>query len=170
MSRLSSMSPAAVRAFFSPDCDEHVIVLVTISAPGMETMRLADGFTQRIAETDEDVTYGVMSRGKAFTFLPLEITLPSEEEEAAPRASLTIHNVTRQVTPAIRELSGPPDVLLEVILARTPDLIEASFAGFKMSGIQYDAETVSGQLTVDSLAREPFPAHTFSPAWFPGLF
>lgn len=171
MSRLASLSPAALRAMFSPDADDTLITLLTISGAGIASpVRLADGYTQRISETADDVVYGVQSRSQNFIFLPLRITLPTEEQAAAPRCNITISDVTRELIPIIRQISSAPDVLIELVLASTPNTVEASFPGFKMGGISYNAETITAELTVESLAVEPFPQHTFTPAYFPGLF
>lgn len=170
MSRLTTLSPQAIKQFFSPDADDQLILLLTFTAPDMTTIRLADGFTQKISETDEDIVYGVVSRSQNYIFLPIEVTLPTEEEESAPRASITIHNVTRYLTPAIRNLTTAISVKMEVVLASSPNTVEIEFSGLQMTGIQYDANTVSGVLTMDSFAQEPFPQHTFAPIWFPGLF
>ena len=171
MSRLSSLSPAALRVMFSPDADDTLITLLTISGDGIaEPIRIADGYTQRISETADEVVYGVRSRSKDYVFLPIEITLPTEEQEAAPRCSITIHDVTRYLTPIIRSINTAPKVGIELVLASAPDVVEVSMPGFLMGGITYNANTVTAELTVENLTSEPFPAHTFTPSYFPGLF
>lgn len=173
MSRLTSMSQEAIRAVFSPDADSDLIFLLTIYDPADGTTvvaRLADNFTTRISETAEDILYGVVSRGQNFIFLPIEITLPSEDEAQAPRCSLTLRDVTRQVMPMIRALSGPPKVKLEIVLSKTPDTVEASFSGFYISNITYNTETITADLSMIDYEREPFPMHSFTPAYFPGIF
>jgi hypothetical protein len=170
VSRLATMSPAAVKALFSQESDATLITLLTITGAGItEPIRLADGYTQRVSETDDEVVYGVPSRGNDFLFLPLQINLPSEDD-AAPRSTITIHDVTRHLTPIIRTISTCPDVLIELVLSTTPNVVEASFPGFTMSGITYNANTIAAELNVDGLALEPFPAYCFTPAYFPGLF
>lgn len=170
MSRLSTLSPAALRAMFSPDADDDIITLMTLSGPGMTTQRVADGYTQRISETADEVVYGVVSRGMTFVFLPMEITLPSDEATAPPRASVTVYDVAYALVPALRTISRPPDVTLEVVLASTPDVVEASFPGLTLGNINYDVNVVTGELTTESFAGEPFPCHTCNPSYFPGLF
>jgi len=173
MSRLTSMSPAALRAVFSPEADADLIMLLTVYDPANSSTvvaRLADGYTQRISETDDDVAYGVISRTNSFIFLPMEITLPTEEEAQAPKCSLVLHDVTRYITPLIRNLSGPPSVKLELVLSSTPDTVEASFSDFYLTSITYSAESVSAQLMMIDYEREGFPMHSFTPALFPGLF
>lgn len=168
---LTPLSSAALRAMLSPDSDDDLIILLTITGTGIsEPIRLADNYTQRISETADDVVYGVMSRGDAFTFLPLQITLPSEEATAAPQFSITINDVTRWLTPVIRQINDAPSVLMELVLVSAPDVVEASFLGFKMGAIGYNANTVTAEMTVESLAIEPFPSHTFTPAVCPGIF
>lgn len=166
-----SLSAAALREMFAPESDDTLIVLLTLSGGGISgSIRLADNYTTRISETADEVVYGVTSRTNDYTFLPIEVTLPTEEHEAAPRCQLTLHDVTQIIMPEIRTLTGPPSVLLELVLVSDPDTVEASFPGLMLAGVSYNADTISGELTVASLASEPFPAHTFTPSYFPGLF
>lgn len=173
MSRLTTMSPEALKAVFSPDSDADLILLLTVYDPinpNVVLTRLADGFTQRISETDDEVVYGVRSNGNDFIFLPMEITLPSEEEAQAPRCSITLHDVTRYVTPIIRSITASPTIKMELVLSKTPDVVEVSFDGFYITNFTYNANTVMATLSMIDLEREPFPAHSFSPKYFPGLF
>ena len=187
MSRLSTLSQTAIREFYSPNSIENLITLVTIYDPLDETKvvaRICDGWTDRLTisslnigdpdgtntsiaakstatedlivdlETDttinaEDIIYGVPSGGSAakpFIFLPLDITLPDEAEGRAPRASITIYNATRYFTPLIRRDS------------------------FYISNINYNRDQVTLELSMIDYDREPFPQHTFSPSYFPGIF
>jgi len=173
MSRLGTMSPAAVRAVFSPEADSDLYMLLTIydpTNPATVIARLADGYTQRISETDDDVVYGVVSRGNNYIFLPMNISLPTEVEAQAPTCSITMHDVTRYIMPLIRQLNGPPSVKLELVLSSTPDTVEASFSEFYLTGITYNAESVSGNLSMIDYSREGFPQHSFTPFLFPGMF
>jgi hypothetical protein len=173
MSRLTTMSPAAIRAVFSPDADADLLFLLTIYNPDNPTeviARLSDGFTKRISETEEDVLYGVTSNSFDYTFLPMEITLPTEEEAQAPRCSISLYDVTRYLTPIIRGLTAPPPIKMELVLNKSPDVIEVSFDGFYISNFTYNANSVVANLSMVDLEREPFPSHSFTPRYFPGLF
>lgn len=178
MSRLTSMSPEAIRAVFSTDSDSDLIFLLTVYSPDDPTqviIRLADNFTKRLTqapfqETADEVYYGVESGGVEFLFLPMELSLPSEDEAQAPKCSLVLRDVTRFVTPIIRELSGPPKIKMEIVLSKTPDVVEASFSGFYINNITYNADSVNVDLSMIDYEREPFPMHSFTPAYFPGLF
>ena len=187
MSRLTSLSPAALKAMFSPESDDTLITLLTITympprpAPQVETsIRICDGYTKRISETARDVVYGVTNKGNDFIFLPINITLPSEEDASAPKCSITINDVTQYITPIIRQINSPPKVTMELALASTLDPEhanyapntnpEVSFTGFYITNFTYNAETVQAELSMINYASEPFPAYAFTPAYFPGLF
>jgi len=174
MSRLSTLSPAAVRAMFSPDSNEILITLITIKAdPSInipEDIYVADNYTQRLSEDNAEVYYGVISNGIEYPFIPLQITLPNDDHNAAPICSLTINDVTRVLLPTMRQITGAPEVLITLVLNSSPDTIEVEFVGFKLTNITYTADSITASLTMPSLEVEPFPAHAFTPAYFPGLF
>ena len=53
---------------------------------------------------------------------------------------------------------------------RLERLVEAQWPEFLLTNIRYDAATISGTLKLETLEREPFPAGSFTPSQFPGLF
>jgi len=167
------MSPSALRAVFSPDADDDLIILLTIYDPINESQvvaRIADGYTKRISETSEEVIYGVTSNGNDYTFLPMEISLPSEDEAQAPRCSIVMHDVTRHITPIIRTITAPPRIKMELVLSKTPDVVEVSFSDFYISNFSYNVDSVSAEVSMIDYEREPFPMHSFTPQYFPGMF
>lgn len=167
------MSPAAIKAIFSPDSDDDLITLLTIYNPLNEAqvlVRLADGYTKRISETADEVVYGVTSNGFDYTFLPMQISLPNEDEAQAPRCSIVLNDVTRYVTPIIRTITAPPRIKLELVLAKTPDTVEVSFSEFYINSFNYTSDSVTADLAMIDYEREPFPVHSFTPRYFPGMF
>ena len=172
MSRLTSLSAEALRQLYSPDSDSTLITLLTIFEPDNTTVkvRLCDNFIQRLDEDEEDVVYGVTSRGQEYIFLPMQITLPSEEEANAPRYSIVMQDVTRQLTPLVRSVNRPLKIRLELVLSKSPDTVEVEFDDFFVSNFTFNREQVSAELSMLSLEREPFPCFSFNPAYNPGLF
>lgn len=167
------MSPEAIRAIFSPEADSDLLFLLTVYSPdNPETVvaRICDGFTKRISETANEVIYGVTSRSQDFIFLPMEISLPTEEEAQAPRCSIVMRDVTKYIIPIVRTIVGPPKVKMELVLSKTPDTVEATFTGFYISSFSYNADSVTADLSMVDYEREPFPMHSFTPAYFPGMF
>lgn len=179
MSRLSTMSQAAIAALFKPDSSQTLITLLTIYDPANEAnviVRLADNYTQRLSDlaTDTEISYGVRRSESGvsvdYLFIPMQITLPSEEQNTAPRCSIVLNDVTRYVTPIIRTITAPPKVKLELVLNTSVSTTELSFDKLYISNFSYDANQVTAELSMIDYAVEPFPAYNFTPKQFPGLF
>lgn len=175
MSRLNSLSQSAVRAMFASETPEALILLITITNPSdpAHPIRLADGYTTRLASltTDAEVIYGVHSNGQDYVFLPMQLSLPGEQEAGAAQCSLVLNFVTREAIEIIRQhLTSPVSVQIDLVLESSPDHIETSFSGFKITNVTYNADQITFDLNMVSLSREPFPCFTFTPANFPGLF
>lgn len=189
MSRLSTLSASAIKAMFSSETDERLIMLITIfdpNSPATPVIRLADGYTQRLTQnnpgdipgqpvtTDSDVIYGVVSRNHNYVFLPMEIQIPGEQETGLGNCSIVLQYVTPEAVELIRtQLNGPAKVSIELVLAgstSSPNNVEASFPGFYITNVTYSAESINLDLTMIDYAREPFPCYSFIPSYFPGLF
>lgn len=111
-----------------------------------------------------------VSRGETFVAFPFALTLPDDIDNQSPEARLTIDNIDRQIVQALRNIVSAPDVLIEIVRAATPDVIEARFQDFRLTNVTYDSQIVSGNLSIEDFTMEPYPAGTFSPGYFPGLF
>jgi hypothetical protein len=117
-------------------------------------------------------------------FLPMNISLPSDQEAGADKCSITLNYVTPEAIQLIRtQLTAPTKILIELVMTKTPsyndgqtvespdlDNIEASFPSFYITSATYSAESISFELNMISYNREPFPAYNFVPSYFPGLF
>lgn len=173
MSRLSSLSAAAVKAMFSSETEESIIMLLTIYDPAtnLPVIRLADNYTKRISETADEVLYGVTSRTDDFVFLPMQVSLPTEQDTGSPSCSIILNYVTPEAVEIVRtQLTKPTKLLIEIVLASSPNTVEASFPGFYITSATYNSESISFDVSMISYAVEPFPAFNFTPSYFPGLF
>ena len=196
MTRINNLSAAAIKAMFSSETEEQLIMLLTIHDPdptGSEyPIRLTDSFTGRLTgsttgwvtqeletkegyTTDSEVIYGVTrtvnSQVQEFVFIPMQINLPPEQETGVGTLSITINYVTPQAIALIRKyLTEPVRVTIELVLGSSPEYTEALFDNFWITSATYSAQSISLQLDMVSFSREPFPSFTFSPLYFPGLF
>ena len=116
------------------------------------------------------ITYLYVSNGENYIFLPMEISLPTEEDAQAPRCSIVLKDVTRYITPIIRTITGPCKVKMELVLSKSPNIVEASFSGFYITSFSYNSDSVTAELAMTDYEREPFPMHSFTPKYFPGMF
>lgn len=196
MTRINNLSAAAIKAMFSSETEEQLIMLLTIHDPdptGSDyPIRLSDSFTGRLTgttsgwvtqeletkegyTTDSDVIYGVTrtvnSQVQEFVFIPMQINLPPEQETGVGTLSITINYVTPQAIALIRKyLTEPVRVTIELVLGSSPQYTEALFDNFWITTATYNAQSITLQLDMISFSREPFPSFTFSPTYFPGLF
>lgn len=157
---MRSVSLPFLQAALAQQTGEAPIALATINHASLAAP---------IRVTNYDVA--IVSRGDTYSAFPFQAILPNDSAETAPRSRLMIDNVDRSIGLAMRAASGdPPAVSIEVILASSPDTVEASFAEFPLRDVRYDDLTVQGDIALDSLASEPFPGGRFLPGTFPGMF
>ena len=154
-----SLSSAARQSVYAAETGEAFIILLTLSHASLAIP---------IRVTSDAVV--TTSRGNSFIPFPFDLILPDDQDNRSPRARLVIDNVDRQIVQAVRSLSSAATVLIEIIRAASPDTVEAQFVDFKLTNVSYNAMRVEGNLTIEDFTSEPFPAASFSPSLFPGLF
>lgn len=155
--------PAAADSYtaaaYDADTTDVILVLLTISHSDLSS-------PIRVVNNTENIT----SRGNEFIGYPFDVILPDNRDDAPPRAQLTIDNVSREIAQAIRTISSRATIEIEVIRASDPDTVEHDFPNFQLDNVTWNALTVSGELVLENLTQEPFPARNFTPADFPGVF
>lgn len=158
------------QAAYAQDTDVAVIMLLTLSNENMEEpIRVCSAPVEKFTDLGENV-YGVTSNFNRFIFLPFEIELPQDDKTGAVSAKLTIDNVTREIVQYARQTRNVLNVTVQVVLSNNLDYVELEYKNFKLRNINYDSLTISGDLSIDYLGLEPFPAGRFTPSGFPGLF
>jgi len=175
MSRLSTLSSNAIRAMYSSETQEAICMLVTIYDPQTNTpvLRLADSFSGRLTSltTETEIVYGITSRSNNYVFLPMQITLPTEQDTGIGQCSIILNYTSPEAIQLVRtQITKPTKVLLELVLVSSPDTIEASFSDFYITSVTYNADQITFSLDMINLNREPFPCFNFTPGYFPGLF
>lgn len=154
-----TLSSVARGAMFDEETDDGLLALLTIDHADLAT-------PIRVVHDQVDV----VSRGNTFTAFPFELILPTQEADSPPVARLTIDNVSREIAQTLRSVSSAPSVLIEVVRIKDTETLELSYPLLSLRNVRYDALKVTGDLVSEDLQLEPYPAHTFSPANFPGLF
>lgn len=154
-----TVSAAFKREVYDPETAQAFLVLLTIDHADISP-------PIRVVNDTKDIT----SRGDSFIAFPFDIDLPDSTRDSLPRARLSIDNVGQEIAEAIRTITSPATVLIEVIRASDPDTVEIAFPVFKLRDVKWDILQVSGDLVVEDLTTEPFPVGHFTPAEFPGLF
>jgi hypothetical protein len=146
-------------AAFAQETDEAVIILLTITHPDLAApLRFARNMQ------------AVISRGNTFTAYAFDVDLPTQDSESPAKSTLRIDNVDRVIVEQLRLISGPPGVMVEAVLASTPDIVEAGPFQFTLRNATYDILTVEGELAFLEVLGRKFPKGSFTPATHPGIF
>jgi hypothetical protein len=161
------------QAVYDPESGHFPIALIRISHADLtDDILISTDPTQRIAEltTDTEVVYGTVSRGNTYLFFPVRLKLPDDTPDGPGEMQIEIDNVHQQYTETIREIHSPPLFNVELVMDDDPDTVEAQWPEFELRHVQYNESTITGTLKMESFTSEPFPAGSFTPAQFPGLF
>jgi len=157
-----NLSPTTEQALYDEETGEVIATLITISHADLnDPIRLTDN--------GEDVTYN----GNTYMHFPYRIQLPRDEDEASGSlAHVEVDAVDRRVVEAIRNISGVPDFDLIVANISDPNspTVEVEWPTFSLANARYDSTSVKGDLVLEVLTEEPFPADKQDPSRFPGMF
>lgn len=150
---------AAKESIFAEETDVVWLVLLTIEHADLDA-------PIRVVRNTEDV----ISRTNTFLAFPFDISMPQEREDSPPEVQLIIGNVDRRITEAVRTISSPAQVTMEVVHSGDFDTVEAGPFVFELKEARFDALVVTGKLAFEPVLDESYPKTRFTPGRFPGLF
>mgnify|MGYP006317776725 CR=1 FL=1 len=147
------------------------IMLITFDHADMpEPVYISTDATQRIVVLDELVIYGTVSRGTNFIYYPCRFKLPDDTDSGPGEMSLEIDNVNRELIETVRNIHTPLSVKVEVVMDNALDTVDLEWPEYTLTGISYNANIITGTMTLENLIREPFPGLSFTPSTAPGIF
>lgn len=156
---MRNMSATATEAVLSQYTDQVFLWLLEIDHEDLaEPLRFVNS------------TQDIVSNSNNYIAFPFEITLPSEDGETISDIQLTISNVDRIITETIRNMASVATITASVILASSPDDVEAGPFTMSMKEVTYNALSVTGSLRWENTLDLSYPGYTFTPSGFPGLF
>jgi hypothetical protein len=152
---------AVVSAINAQTTSSVFLVLMDIVHPSFTTVRIVNN------------TENITSNGNTYTAFPFNVILPPDTEEFQPKLQVGVVNVTRLLIDEVRTIAGSDQratATITVIEASDPDTALATYSNFEVVNLRYDANEMSFDLIIDTFLTEPFPAGSFTPSTFPGLF
>ncbi|MBT9382231.1 hypothetical protein KM176_00015 [Pseudooceanicola sp. CBS1P-1] len=172
MRRVSLNARAAQDADIS---GEVYVALFEITHESLtETVRLSTDPTERI--TSDPLVYGTRSswRGANTATEPWLWTiasalLPSDMEDTPTSASLVLENLDSAMVKVVRSFTSLATVNMAVVLAETPDVIEAEYLGLQILSADIDAGSITLAISREEIEAEPFPSGRMTRDRFPGL-
>jgi len=164
----------ARKAAYQRDRAEVFLTCLTVTHADLEQpLRL-------VANTED-----IVRSGETYVALPLELSLPDDDPDRAPRVPIRIENwgdgdlsrLSEEDRAAFRSpmevldgLAGPAEVDVEVILASAPDEAELGPIRMRFASAEISEEMIEGELTADDgMGTEPYPGWSFGPMETPGL-
>jgi hypothetical protein len=154
---------------------EIEVVLIEISHPSLPALiRLSTDNTERLS--DDPLMYGTRSswrgadpQAEPFLWILASAVIPGDQDDAPASAQLVLDNLDAQITEVLRSYTDLASVNLAVVLAETPDVIEAEFLDLKLVAAEGTDASVTLSLSREEIELEHFPAGRMIRTKFPGL-
>jgi len=172
MSVSIDLSAATKAMMLASESSEAIIFLLTVDHPNFtQPARMCSCPLERVVETDEELLYGVKSRGETYLHLPgIVIKLPTDDDASTPDITITI-DPFEEIVEQLRAIGEDyPTVTVEMVLSSSPDVVEAAWPDFNLQETTIKLDAIDGTLGMEDLDGEPGVPWSFTPANFPGLF
>lgn len=171
MRRLSLNARLAHEDEFSGEIE---VMLWCIEHPDLpQPIRLSTDNAVRISVDPE--VYGTISTWKGATpadpylWIIASAVLPGDSDDAPAQATLILENLDTDMVDIVRSFTDLATVSLAVVMASSPNRIEAEYSGLQIVSADISAGEVALALSRDEIELEPFPAGRLSKHRFPGL-
>jgi hypothetical protein len=157
---MREVSVNALQAMLAQNSAEVFVPLLVIDHPDFDApIRLAYN-TETVHRTDGD-----------YLPYPFQINLPTQTEDEIPTVTLTVDNTDLTVNDKIRSITGVPTVTLMVVLASSPNTVEAGPFNMRLLNAQADANTIQGVLGQENdIFSQSVPCGLYLPTNSQGLF
>lgn len=156
---MTQISLTALQAVFAEQTEEVFLMCLTVNQPSLAAPLL-------FVNDKVDLVRTVGT----FIAFPFQLKLPDQTDQETPQVTLVIDNVDRSIGESVREFTSAPIITLEVVLATTPDIIEAGPFVFTAITVQYDASRVEFTLGYEAIMDEPANKWQLTPAIAKGAF
>lgn len=163
-------------AFDAASTAEVEVMLFTFEHPTLSApVRLSTDPTERISR--EPLIYGTRSSwmgadtaAEPFLFMLASAALPDDIEDGPAPAEIIIDNVDVGIAETLRSITNRATAHMAIVLAATPDVIEAEARDLRLVAAEGDAERVVLHLSRLPIEEESVPMDRFTKQRFPGLF
>lgn len=151
------LSDAAKAELYAANCAGVWLTLLTVEHSGFSTLRYVND--------RQNVTSG----GDVYTALAFSARLPADRDGPV-RAVVSLDNVDQGMVAAVRGITTPATVTIEVIRRSAPDTIVVSYPFLQLVGITISATSIEFELSGDPVLDESYPGTDFTPLSFPAGF
>lgn len=156
----NTYTPAGRRNLLSTSADEPFLVLLEITHPDLdEPVRVVND------------TMNITACGNEYVACPFQITLPDDVAEQAPKATLSVDNIGRELTQWLEYSRGGKGAKCRIIqcLRSDPDVFEYDMT-LDMTSMSIDNQAVSSDLGFKSTLMQAAVAVRYDPKTTPGAY
>lgn len=146
------------QASFSAFTSEILLPLVTITGTGFDPLNIVPN------------TEDVISNGVTYSPFPLTLQLPDEAGDSVPIMKFTVTSIAQEVVQRLRLAGDALFVTVQMVLFSQPNTVEMVFPTMRLRNVNWDAQTISGDLILGDFLTESVPVHSFTPGFFPAVF
>lgn len=153
--------------------DDIEVVLIEIAHPDLdEPILLSTDNDERLS--DEPLYYGTRStwrsdRKRDYLWIVASTLLPSDLDDAPASAMIILENLDRRMAEIVRSFTDPATVHLAVILASSPDLVEAEYTDLLLTSAVINAGEITLSISREEIESEYMPGGRMTAQTFPGL-
>ena len=151
------LSSAAKAELYAAQTGGVWLVLLTITHDSLTTLRFVND------------RQSVTSGGDVYTAAAFSVRLPADRDEA-PRAIITLDNVDQTAVAAIRSITTPAAITVEIIRRSDPDTILVTYPDLRLAAAKITATAIELELSADPVLEESYPGTDFTPLLFPAGF
>lgn len=156
---MRNLTPELVSQVYSQDSGDPLLMLLTLSHPS---------FTNTIRLSNNSVD--TVSRGNTYISYPFSFTLPIDDGESAREVSIKMDNVSLEIIREIRKISTPINVLIEMVVASNPNVLQLAMENLIMDNVQYNTQSITASLRMDGFLAIELLSEKYTPSKFPGIF
>lgn len=155
---MREISPNARAQVQSPEIQEVIVVTLDI-----DHSSLAEPI--RVVNNIQDIEWnGNLYEAASFKFKP-----PSQEEGELSRATLTMSNIDRRLIETVRSINSAPTITANIVFVGATVEREAGPWIFDLSEVNYNAQSLSGSLSLNIKPKQTLSTIRVSFNNFPGL-
>lgn len=154
---------------------EVYVVLFRITHPELPApIRLSTDNTERLGT--DPLIYGTRSTwGGAnpvtdpYLWIIASAILPGDRDETPAAATVALENLDRNMVRLLRSFTSPATVAMAVVLASSPDEVEAEWADLMIMSADINAGEIQLSISREEIENEYFPSGLMTRDRFPGL-
>ena len=156
--------------------DVIYVALFEINHPELEKpIRLSTDNTERLSA--DPLYYGTRSTWRGanpvtdpYLWVIASVLLPSDQEDMPAAGTLILENLDAEMVRLVRSYKDIATLHLAVVLADSPNLLEAEYTNMEIASTDIDAGEIVLSYGREEIEMEPFPAHRMTRNYYPGLF